>query len=157
MAKVAIVRPPVQVPKWSDSGPLTPPIGPAYLAAALRGKSHSVSIVDGLGESPFQMTSLYDNKVIAIGLKIEEIVELTIDRQVAGLTFVFDTEDGQAGELVTLACRHRSSLQEESGPAVRGASATVPVDPREPREGQFQRVGSIAAVPLGLQGQVQLV
>ncbi len=93
MAKVSLVRPPVQVPKWSDSGPLTPPIGPAYLAAALRAKSHSVSIVDGLGESPFQMTSLYDNKVIAIGLKIEEIVErVKPDSEIIGISCMFSQD-----------------------------------------------------------------
>ncbi|MBT22565.1 hypothetical protein CMK17_21895 [Candidatus Poribacteria bacterium] len=35
--------------------------------------------------------------------QIEKIVELTLDRQVTGLTFVFDTEDGQIGELGAIA------------------------------------------------------
>jgi len=45
MAKVTIVRPPLLVPMWSDSGPLTPPIGPAYLAASLRHAGHTARIV----------------------------------------------------------------------------------------------------------------
>jgi radical SAM superfamily enzyme YgiQ (UPF0313 family) len=75
MATVTILRPPLLVPTWSDSGPLTPPIGPAYLAASLRQAGHEARIVDGLGENPFQVTSLFANKVMAIGLRSEEIVE----------------------------------------------------------------------------------
>src|SRR3954447_26200326 len=72
---VTILRPPLLVPTWSDSGPLTPPIGPAYLAASLRQAGHQARIVDGLGENPFQITSLFDDKVMAIGLRSEEIVD----------------------------------------------------------------------------------
>src|SRR5918992_5477670 len=75
MATVTILRPPLLVPTWSDSGPLTPPIGPAYLAASLRQAGHEARIVDGLGENPFQVTPLFDNKVMAIGLRSEEIAE----------------------------------------------------------------------------------
>jgi anaerobic magnesium-protoporphyrin IX monomethyl ester cyclase len=75
VAFVTLLRPPLLVPTWSDSGPLTPPIGPAYLAASLRKAGHEARIVDGLGENPSQITSLFDNKVMAIGLRSEEIVE----------------------------------------------------------------------------------
>ncbi len=75
MARVTLLRPPLLVPTWSDSGPLTPPIGPAYLAASLRAAGHIPTIVDGLGENPFQVTSLFNNLVTAIGLRSEEIVE----------------------------------------------------------------------------------
>src|SRR5262245_51429895 len=75
MATVTILRPPLLVPTWSDSGPLTPPIGPAYLAASLRVAGHTPTIIDGLGENPFQVTSLFNNLVTAIGLRSEEIVE----------------------------------------------------------------------------------
>jgi len=54
---------------------LTPPIGPAYLASSLRRAGHQARIVDGLGENPFQITSLFDDKVMAIGLRSEEIVD----------------------------------------------------------------------------------
>ena len=75
MATVTILRPPLLVPMWSDSGPLTPPVGPAYLAASLRQAGHTARIVDGIGENPFQVTALFDNKVMALGLRSEEIVE----------------------------------------------------------------------------------
>ena len=48
---------------------MTPPIGPAYLAASLRQAGHTARIVDGLGENPFQVTRLFDDKVMAIGLR----------------------------------------------------------------------------------------
>jgi radical SAM superfamily enzyme YgiQ (UPF0313 family) len=75
VAQITLLRPPLLVPTWSDSGPLTPPIGPAYLAASLREAGHHVRIVDGLGENASQVTPLFDNKVMAIGLRSEEIVE----------------------------------------------------------------------------------
>jgi anaerobic magnesium-protoporphyrin IX monomethyl ester cyclase len=75
VAKVTLLRPPLLVPIWSDSGPLTPPIGAAYLAASLRQAGHDPRIVDGIGENARQVTPLFDNKVMAIGLRSEEIVE----------------------------------------------------------------------------------
>ena len=93
MAKVALVRPPVQVAKWSDSGPLTPPIGPAYLAAALRAKGHEVSILDALGASPFQHTSLYGGSVLAIGLTNDEVVErIPAQVDIIGFTVMFSQD-----------------------------------------------------------------
>jgi len=68
--QAAVVRSDVVRPR-----PLTPPIGPAYLAASLRHAGHTARIVDGLGENPFQVTPLFDDKVMAIGLRSEEIVE----------------------------------------------------------------------------------
>lgn len=75
MAVITILRPPLLVPTWSDSGPLTPPIGPAYLAASLRAAGHDPRIVDALGEDPFRITPLFDGTVTAIGLDIDSIVD----------------------------------------------------------------------------------
>ncbi len=93
MAKVTILRPPLLVPTWSDSGPLTPPVGPAYLAASLRKAGHQASIVDGLGENPFQVTSLFDGTVMAIGLRSEEIVErIPADSDLIGVSCMFSQD-----------------------------------------------------------------
>jgi len=93
MAIVTLLRPPLLVPKWSDSGPLTPPIGPAYLAASLRQQGHTPRIVDGLGENTFQVTALFNDTVLAIGLRSEEIVErIEPDTDVIGVSCMFSQD-----------------------------------------------------------------
>jgi hypothetical protein len=89
---VTLLRPPLLV-VWSDSGPLTPPIRPAYLAASLRRAGHRARIVDGLGENPFQVTPLFGGKVIGIGLRSEEIVErIEPDTELVGVTCMFSQD-----------------------------------------------------------------
>lgn len=93
MAVVTLLRPPLLVPTWSDSGPITPPIGPAYLAASLRAAGHGVRIVDGLGENPSQVTPLFHGTVLAIGLRSEEIVErIQPDTTVFGVSCMFSQD-----------------------------------------------------------------
>ncbi|MEX2273408.1 MAG: radical SAM protein [Vicinamibacterales bacterium] len=104
MAIVTILRPPLLVPTWSDSGPLTPPIGPAYIAASLIQAGHEVRIVDGVGENPFQITSLFNDTVMAIGLKSEEIVErIKPDTQLIGVSCMFSQDWPEIRRLVGLA------------------------------------------------------
>jgi anaerobic magnesium-protoporphyrin IX monomethyl ester cyclase len=103
MAIVTILRPPLLVPMWSDSGPLTPPVGPAYLAASLRQAGHDPRIVDGIGENPFQVTALFDNKVMALGLKSEEIVDLIRpDTQLIGVSCMFSQDWPEVRRLIQL-------------------------------------------------------
>ena len=75
MFHITLVRPPALVSRHSGQGALTPPIGLAYLASSLIAAGHSVTIVDAIGEAPFKVTSLFDNKILATGLLKEEIVE----------------------------------------------------------------------------------
>ncbi|NOT02243.1 MAG: B12-binding domain-containing radical SAM protein [Phycisphaerales bacterium] len=75
MALVTLIRPPLLVPKWSDSGPITPPIGPAYLAAGLQRAGHAVRIIDAVGEAPFQVTRLFNDRMLGVGLTNEQIAE----------------------------------------------------------------------------------
>jgi len=111
MAKVTIVRPPLLVPMWSDSGPLTPPIGPAYLAASLRQAGHTARIVDGLGENPFQVTPLFDDKVMAIGLRSEEIVErIDPDTDLIGASCMFSQDWPEVRRLIGLLRRRFPSV-----------------------------------------------
>jgi radical SAM superfamily enzyme YgiQ (UPF0313 family) len=95
------------VPTWSDSGPLTPPIGPAYLAASLRHAGHDPRIVDGLGANPFQVTPLFDDKVMAIGLRSEEIVERIEGKpDLIGISCMFSQDWPEVRRLIRLV-RHR--------------------------------------------------
>lgn len=107
MAIVTILRTPLLVPTWSDSGPLTPPIGPAYLAASLRQAGHEARIVDGLGENPFQVTSLFNNKVMAIGLRREEIVDrIERDTDLIGVSCMFSQDWPEIRRLIQAVRRH---------------------------------------------------
>src|SRR5258706_8127743 len=111
MAIVTILRPPLLVPNWSDSGPLTPPIGPAYLAASLRQAGHTARIVDGLGENPFQITRLFDDKVMAIGLRSEEIVErIEPDTDLIGISCMFSQDWPEVRRMIQLARRRFPSI-----------------------------------------------
>ena len=106
MAIVTLLRPPLLVPTWSDSGPLTPPIGPAYLAASLRQAGHEARIVDGLGENPFQVTPLFDNKVMAIGLRSEEIVErIQPDTELIGVSCMVSQDWPEIRRLIQMVRR----------------------------------------------------
>ena len=88
---------------WSDSGPLTPPVGPAYLAASLRQAGHRVRIVDGIGEDPFQVTALFDNKVMALGLRSEEIVErIQPDTTLIGVSCMFSQDWPEIRRLIQM-------------------------------------------------------
>jgi anaerobic magnesium-protoporphyrin IX monomethyl ester cyclase len=103
MAIVTILRPPLLVPTWSDSGPLTPPIGPAYLAASLIQAGHEARIVDGVGENPYQITSLFNDTVMAIGLRSEEIVDrIQPDTQLIGVSCMFSQDWPEIRRLVGL-------------------------------------------------------
>src|SRR4051812_23035882 len=77
-SKVAILRAPVVVlpGALATHGP-TPPIGAAYVAAALREAGHPVQLIDGAGEAIDQCVDL-DSPVGVlhqIGLSLEEIVD----------------------------------------------------------------------------------
>jgi anaerobic magnesium-protoporphyrin IX monomethyl ester cyclase len=111
MATVTLLRPPLLVPTWSDSGPLTPPIGPAYLAASLRQAGHTARIVDGLGENPFQVTRLFDDKVMAIGLRSEEIVErIEPDTDLIGVSCMFSQDWPEIRRLIQMVRRRFPSI-----------------------------------------------
>jgi B12 binding domain len=111
MATVTIVRPPLLVPMWSDSGPLTPPIGPAYLAASLRKAGHAARIVDGLGESPSQVTPLFGGRMMAIGLRSEEIVErIEPDTDLVGASCMFSQDWPEVRRLIGLIRRRFPSV-----------------------------------------------
>jgi len=75
MAHITLVRPPALISRNTLQGPLTPPIGPAYLAGSLRKAGHTASIIDAVGEAPFKIVELFNGSMLATGLGIEEMVE----------------------------------------------------------------------------------
>jgi radical SAM superfamily enzyme YgiQ (UPF0313 family) len=74
-------------------GPITPPIGLAYLAASLLEAGHVVTIVDALGEAPRQVTPLFEHKMLATGLLIPEILQRVPARtDLIGVSAMFSGE-----------------------------------------------------------------
>lgn len=92
MAKVTLIRPPSVVSAGSYIGSLTPPIGLAYLASALRHNNHQVSIVDAVGMDPEKSTYL-GNKLILRGINFSEILNLIPeDTDLIGFSGMFSSE-----------------------------------------------------------------
>ena len=104
MARVTLLRPVSLIPKWSDSGPLTPPIGPAYLASSLRNAGHHVSIIDAVGEAPTQVFSLFGGTMIAMGLTSEQVVErIDPKTEIIGVSCMFSQDWPEVRRLIDLA------------------------------------------------------
>ncbi|MHC4267366.1 MAG: B12-binding domain-containing radical SAM protein [Planctomycetota bacterium] len=75
--RVTLIRPPVVISKWGTnaiSGTLCPPVGLAYIAGSLRAHGYSVSIVDPVGEAPFEMHLITGHSLAAHGWDIDKIV-----------------------------------------------------------------------------------
>ena len=93
MVKVALVRPPALMSKGTLQGPLTPPIGPAYLAGSLRAAGHDAIVVDALGEAPFHSEPCFEERMTALGLPIADIVaRIPGDARVIGVSCMFSQD-----------------------------------------------------------------
>lgn len=92
-ARVTLIRPPVHilVKSMSMLGPM-PPIGIAYVAAALRSVGHDVQMIDAAGEDLHRLEE-YESSVGTmrrIGIPVEEIVaRIRPDTQMVGITHMF--------------------------------------------------------------------
>ncbi len=103
MARILLLRPPLLVSAWSDSGPLTPPLACAYLASSLRSAGHEVRILDAVGEAPFQVTPLFGGRVLAIGLTSEQIADrLQGEVDLVGISCMFSQDWPEVRRLVRL-------------------------------------------------------
>ncbi|HUO04900.1 MAG TPA: cobalamin-dependent protein [Candidatus Binataceae bacterium] len=91
--KVTIIRPPALVSKGSIQWQIGPPLGAAYLAASLRAAGHQVSVVDALGEAPFQQMPCFDDRMIVIGLSIEQTVSrIPENTAIIGISCMFSQD-----------------------------------------------------------------
>lgn len=87
--KVALVQPPLTLrnPKWLPQ--VQPPIGVAYIAAALRAAGHTVRVVDAVGEGIGRCTRFRDDRY-AYGLPIDEILDrIGGDTEAIGVGIMF--------------------------------------------------------------------
>ena len=93
MAHVTLVRPPILISQGTLQGPITPPIGLAYLASSLIEAGHSVTIVDALGEAPRQVVPLFDHRMLATGLLIPQIIKrIPTETSLIGVSAMFSGE-----------------------------------------------------------------
>src|SRR5262245_56949164 len=92
-ARITLIRPPIlQIPVSFSSYGAMPPIGLAYIAAALRDAGHHVTVIDSPGESierfinvPSPVGMLQLN-----GLTAEEIVDrIDLQTEIVGISHMF--------------------------------------------------------------------
>lgn len=93
MAHVTLIRPPLTSTPGSYSVIIAPPLGLAYVAAALERAGHRLAIIDALGEAPDLEGPAAFPGLVAFGLPIAEIVErIPPDTQGVGISVMFSQQ-----------------------------------------------------------------
>lgn len=93
MAFITLIRPPTVVAKWAHTTPTCPPIGLAYVAAALRRAGHDIQIVDAVGETVTSFLPTTDARFLTHGLAEDAIVErIAPHADVIGISCMFSHE-----------------------------------------------------------------
>ena len=90
MAHITLIRPALVSTRRSYSVTIAPPLGLAYVAAALEEAGHDLTIIDAPGEAPdIRGPAAYPN-LIAYGLSNDEIVErIPAQTQAIGVSVMF--------------------------------------------------------------------
>ena len=99
--KVCLIEPPKFVSLTNFVSTISmPPIGLAYIAAAIREVGHDVTVVDGSGSAP-RSYHIFKDKIRVRGLTQEQIIErIPYDSQVIGLGCMFTSHWVYVRELV---------------------------------------------------------
>ena len=100
--KVCLVEPPKFVSLTNFVSTISmPPIGLAYIAAAIREEGHDVTVVDGPGSAP-RNYHIFKDEIRVRGLTQEQIIErIPSDVQVIGLGCMFTSHWMYVRELVS--------------------------------------------------------
>lgn len=100
-ASITLIRPPAVSSRHAYSAAIVPPLGPAYIAAALQAAGHHVHVIDALGEAPLQRQPAAHPSQVAHGLSLKEIVErLPPDTDGIGLSVMFSQQWPHVAALV---------------------------------------------------------
>src|SRR5690242_509735 len=93
MAHLTLIRPPLVATRGSYSVTIAPPLGLAYVAAALEEAGHALAVIDALGEAPESYRGAAYPGLMAYGLSIDEIVErIPPGTQGIGLSVMFSQQ-----------------------------------------------------------------
>jgi radical SAM superfamily enzyme YgiQ (UPF0313 family) len=70
-----------------------PPVGLAYVAAAVRDGGHWVTMIDAIGEAPYQSIPVADENMVGHGLSIDQIIaRVPSDTEVLGFSCMFSQD-----------------------------------------------------------------
>ena len=108
--KICLIEPPKFVSLTNFVSTISmPPIGLAYIAAAIRESGHDVTVVDAPGSAP-RSYHIFRDEIRVRGLTQEEIIErIPLDSQVIGLGCMFTSHWVYVRELI---CKIRKSFPE---------------------------------------------
>jgi radical SAM superfamily enzyme YgiQ (UPF0313 family) len=100
-ARIALIRPPAVSSLHSYSVAVVPPLGLAYIAAALESAGHQVHVIDALGEAPLERHPSAHPLLLAHGLTIAEVVaRIPSDVQGIGVSVMFSQQWPHVAALV---------------------------------------------------------
>ena len=98
---ICLIRPPAAEAFRFSTASITPPLGLAYISAALRAAGFGVRIIDAVAEAPG--TRARYCKGYLVGLRLEQIVErIPAETEIVGITIVFTHEWPMAVKLIDL-------------------------------------------------------
>ncbi len=88
---VTLINPPALVGRFNYSAFTHPPMGPAYLAACLRQKGHTVSIIDAVGEAISEFAPYPpSNRFLVQGLRFDDIIHrIPPENALTGISCMF--------------------------------------------------------------------
>ena len=93
MAHITLIRPPLVSARGSSSAILAPPLGLAYVAAALESAGHGVAVIDALGDAPEVRGPAAHPGLVAYGLANDAIVaRIPAATQAVGLSVMFSQQ-----------------------------------------------------------------
>lgn len=89
---ICLIRPPSVLRMLSITVKPSPPLGLAFIAAALQKAGHKVTVIDTIAEGPKQFTPLTedDKEIVVQGLTHRQVLDrIPIDTDLIGLTIMF--------------------------------------------------------------------
>jgi anaerobic magnesium-protoporphyrin IX monomethyl ester cyclase len=107
---VCLVRPPVVETFRFSTGSISPPLGLAYIAAALEAAGFRVQVVDAVALAPTNHTRYHDGYLVGAGLR--QIVErIPPDATLLGISVIFTHEWPAVSQLIRDIRRARPTLR----------------------------------------------
>jgi anaerobic magnesium-protoporphyrin IX monomethyl ester cyclase len=111
MAHITLIRPPAVTTLGNYSLDLIPPIGLAYVAAAMEAAGHRVTLIDALGEAPEARRPAAYPGLFAWGLSIEEVIDrIPRGTQGIGVSTMFSQQWPHVEALVRAIAQHRPEV-----------------------------------------------